>query len=84
MYDTISSYSDDIIIKSAKITAMPKDFCDPMPQVIVTLDEYPYHEGVLFSYYPDEISFTANEFVGLTVAQARGLKFQKDRAYLRS
>lgn len=75
---------DHQVIKSARITAMPKQFGDPMPQVIVTLDEYPNHEAVLFEYYPDEISFTEKEFEGLTIAEAKHLKFLKDKAYLQS
>jgi hypothetical protein len=75
---------DHQVIKSARITAMPKKFGDPMPQVMVTLDEYPNHEALLFEYYPDEISFTEKEFEGLTVAQARNMKFCKDYAYMRS
>lgn len=69
-------------ISSARITAMPKALFDPMPQVIVT--DSSGVETTLFEYYPDEISFTENEFIGLTVEQGRRLKFDKDRAYLRS
>lgn len=68
-------------ITAARITEMPKGLFDPMPQVIITIEG---KEMSLFEYYPDEISFTANEFVGLTVEQARALKGKKDRAYLRS
>lgn len=63
------------------ITAMPKSFFDPMPKVLVRTeneDEFRY----LFEFYPDEISFRKEEFIGLTVDEARGLKFKKDRAYL--
>jgi hypothetical protein len=52
------------------------------PQVFVTLEDGSEHS--LFTYYPDEISFRESEFAGITVAQARRLKFEKDRAYLRS
>jgi hypothetical protein len=38
----------------------------------------------LFAFYADEYTFTAVEFVGLTVAQARQLHFDRDVAYLRS
>lgn len=69
-------------IKSAVITAMPKSFFDPMPKVIATFDDGSVVE--LFDYYPDEISFTPQEFVGLTEADARQLKFKKDKAYLQS
>jgi hypothetical protein len=69
-------------IISARITAMPKDFFDPMPQVFVTTEDG--KESFLFDYYPDEISFAASEFNGLTIAQAKTLKFNKDKAYLQS
>jgi hypothetical protein len=51
------------------------------PQVYVTLADG--REYFLLRYFPDEITFTAAEFVGRTVAEARRLHFTKDRAYLR-
>ena len=39
---------------------------------------------LLFDYYPDEISFTPDEFLGLTTKEARTLKFTKDKAYIQS
>lgn len=69
-------------ITSAHITAMPQSIFDPMPEVIVTLEDGSTRK--LFSYYPDEISFTASEFVGLSVAQAHELRHRKDVAYLQS
>lgn len=38
----------------------------------------------LFSYYFDELTFTENEFVGLTVRQAQDLFTERDLEYLRS
>lgn len=38
----------------------------------------------LFSFYADEITFTADELVGLTEAGASALHMEKDLAYLRS
>lgn len=49
-----------------------------MPEVFVTVDDGP--EIRLF----DEVSFFAEEFIGLTIAEARALKVNKDRAYLQS
>ncbi len=69
-------------IVSARITAMPKSLFDPMPQVHVTMEDGT--EQFLFDYYPDEISFSPNEFVGLTIEGARHLKFVKDRNFLQS
>lgn len=62
---------------------MPKSMFDPMPSIIVKLDNEE-EEHYLFDYYPDEISFTSNEFIGLTMEQARELKGKKDRIYLQS
>lgn len=53
------------------------------PKVMVVL-EGSDEETFLFDYYPDEISFTAEEFVGLTEDEAHTLKFSKDKAYLQS
>lgn len=69
-------------ILNARITAMPKGMFDLMPVVYATTADGVEHE--LFSFYPDEISFTATEFEGLTVEQARSLRYKKDVAYLKS
>jgi hypothetical protein len=69
-------------IISCKITAMPKGMFDPMPKVIATFEDGSIKE--IFEYYPDEISFSENEFIGLTEDQARHLKFIKDRNFLQS
>ena len=67
---------------SSRITEQPKSLFDPMPQVWVTMENG--QEEFLFEYYPDEISFTPNEFVGLTIEECRHLKFVKDKKYLTS
>ena len=69
------------IIKS-RITEMPKSIFDDMPKVIVETEDGIEH--TLFEYYPDEISFTSNEFIGLTLEEGRDLKRQKDLKYLQS
>ena len=69
-------------ITSARITPMPKSLFDPMPQVHITLEDGT--EQFLFDYYPDEISFTPSEFVGLTITEAIRLKFNKDKSFLQS
>ena len=66
----------------AKITAMHKSFFDPMPKVIVQTEDGIEH--TLFEYYPDEISFMANEFIGLTLEEGKDLRRQKDLRYLKS
>lgn len=40
--------------------------------------------GVLFRFYSDELTFTADEFVGLTAREAVALWTRKDTEYLRS
>jgi hypothetical protein len=73
-------------IKSVTITAMPRPMpqgmFDPMPEVIVTFEDG--STKTLFSFYPDEVSFRASEFVGLTEKEAHSLFQQKDTAYLRA
>jgi hypothetical protein len=69
-------------IKSASISAQPKSMFDPMPVVTVTLEDDTIK--TLFSYYPDEISFTESEFVGLTTKEANQLKQSKDTKFLQS
>ena len=54
-----------------------------IPQVFIILDDGT-PEQFLFEYYPDEISFTENEFIGLTIDEAYHLKFIKDKQYFQS
>lgn len=67
------------IIK-AEITPQPKNISDAMPQVYVDTENA--ISQYLFSYYPDEIQFTPEEFIGLTIEEAHALKTKKDIAYL--
>jgi hypothetical protein len=60
----------------------PAGVFDPMPTVTVTLDNGRIKE--LFTFYPDELSFTESEFTGLTESEAHALFVQKDIAYLRN
>ncbi len=69
-------------VVKARITEMPKSFFDPMPEVFATMEDG--SEVRVFDFYPDELSFSPEEFIGLTVQEARNLKGKKDRAYLRS
>jgi len=41
-------------------------------------------EKVVVQYYPDELQFTAQDFVGLTQREASALFLKKDIAYLQS
>jgi hypothetical protein len=69
-------------VVKCRITEQPKSFFDPIPQVFVTMENG--IEEFLFDYYPDEISFTPNEFIGLTLDECRHLKFVKDKKFLTS
>lgn len=71
-------------ITKARITEQPKTLFDPMPQVWVKYEDEEDEEEMLFDYYPDEISFCSEEFIGLTREQALKLRQQKDIEYLRS
>ena len=53
-----------------------------MPEVKVTFEDN--SQKVLFSYYPDEISFTEQEFIGKTEDEARELRRQKDLYFLQN
>lgn len=69
-------------IVSARITPISRSPFGPLPEVHATFEDG--REVMLFDYYPDEIRFDASEFVGLTEAEGRNLKFQKDVDFLRS
>lgn len=69
-------------IVSARITDLPKKIGDPLPEVWATFQDGT--EKMLFTYYPDEISFQAQDFIGLTEEEATLFKFGRDRAYLRA
>jgi hypothetical protein len=64
-------------IVSAEITKgpgpLPHGVFEQAPRVIATLDDGRRIE--LFSFYANERSFSPAEFVGLTVAEGRRLKF---------
>jgi hypothetical protein len=61
---------------------MSEGMFDPMPQVNVKFNNG--DEKTLFEFYPDEISFSESEFIGLTEEYARRLKFEKDKRYIQS
>lgn len=69
-------------VVSAKIENVKKGkfFC--ITNVIATFDDG--HTEKIFDYYPDEISFTPDEFVGKTREQCFELFCKKDKEYLMS
>jgi hypothetical protein len=54
-------------------TPLPGGVFDQAPRVIATLDDG--RDVELFSFYEHERSFEPGQFVGLTVGEARRLKF---------
>ena len=52
-------------VVSSRITEQPKSFFDPMPKVYVTMENGV--EEFLFEYYPDEISFTDQAHLHVSV-----------------
>jgi hypothetical protein len=73
-------------IINVTITHLPRPMSegmfDPMPGVIATFEDGSTKN--LFSFYPDEVSFTPSEFIGLTEEEAHSLFQKKDTAYLRA
>ena len=73
-------------ITHAVVGPMPASFAlalfSPLPKITATFEDG--STKVLFDFYPDEISFLPNEFVGLTEEGAYNLKFEKDKRYLQS
>ena len=61
---------------------MPQGMFDPMPEVVATFEDG--STKTLFAFYPDEISFRASEFIGLTEQEAMALRHRKDVAFLQS
>jgi hypothetical protein len=61
---------------------LPQGMLDPMPEIRVRFDNG--DEKFLFEFYPDEISFSEAEFIGLTEESAQRLKFDRDKRFLQS
>jgi hypothetical protein len=71
--------SNDPVIIMATITP-PAGWGD-MAKVTAKLSDGT--EAEVFRYFDDELSFSAQQFTGLTITQACELKFKADVAYLR-
>jgi len=65
------------------ISPVPTHWLDPIPEISVKFDNQNKYE-YLYNYYPDEISFTTEELLGLTRKQAIQLYHKKDVAYIQS
>ena len=68
-------------IASVVIGPTPVRITDSMPEVTATFEDGTVK--ALFAFFPDELSFREDEFVGLTEAEALCLKSDKDLSYLR-
>lgn len=74
--EELDRMTDHVIIAA---TMVPGD--DGRNTVVVTTQS---ERGIcLFSYFRDELRFTADEFVGKTVAAARAMHHERDVAFLR-
>jgi hypothetical protein len=80
MNDAKRPHPDYHTIMSATIVP-PKGFGD---QAVVKGQMSDGTEVVVLKYFSDELSFSAEEFVGLTLDQALNLFVKRDTAYLRS
>lgn len=69
-------------IIACSIGPYPQSLLDPMPSITAAFEDGTTKK--LFWFYPDELSFSEEEFIGLTEVEARYLRFAKDRAYLQS
>jgi hypothetical protein len=49
---------------------------DPVSKITVRFNNG--EDKTLFEFYPDEISFSETEFIGLTESEALKLRFEKD------
>lgn len=65
---------------SARVTRDPYNLLDPIPEVYVTTEDG--NEEFLFDYYPEEISFTPKELIGLTIEECYHLKNTKYNEFL--
>ena len=70
-------------IIECRITEYPKGFFDDMPKVMVVV-EGETTEKELFQFYPDEIDFTPDEFIGLTESEGKELRRKKDINFLQN
>lgn len=60
----------------------PLGVTDPLSMVKIQLNTG--EQMILFDFYPDELSFSESDFIGLTIDLARRLKFEKEIYNLRS
>jgi hypothetical protein len=74
--------NDGKVVVGVDLGRMPRSFFDPMPTLSVVYEDGEVED--LFSYYPDEISFSVSEVRGLTREQVFALRHRKDVRYLQS
>lgn len=65
------------------VTFVPAAWDVPSPvDVVATLTDG--NTVTLFRYFPDELSFTASDFVGRSIDEARALRHRRDVDWLQS
>lgn len=69
-------------MKITKAEIIPPSGWGDHAKVIATFSDG--SEAEVVRYFTDELSFTAEEFVGLTKDEAVELYYQRDKAYLQS
>ena len=72
----------NVVLQGVPTVFTPAGMLEQLPRVIATFNDNT--TKTLFEYYPDELSFTEQEFIGLTERQAHDLRHAKDVAYLQS
>ena len=59
-----------------------KSIVDPAVMLVNVKHEGDQEWDLLFTFFPNEISFYKDELIGLSDDEANGLHYQRDHAYL--
>ena len=71
---------EEVIVKCE----VKKTLCDPSVNGVFVWHDENGDWKLLFTYYPNELTFDSDEFIGLTDQEARNLHWQRDMEYFRS
>ena len=82
MMNSTDTTSPQPVITSCDVGKMPKSWFDAMPEITVVLSNGA--SASLGTYYPDEIKFVADTFIGKTLDAAKEIIRKRDVAYLQS
>lgn len=75
-------YLNTLDHEGARIISVSLEHTAFRTHVLVELDDGA--KGFAFSYYADELTFTAPQFIGMTLLEAKEAFYEADIAYLRS